>query len=80
MAENSGYSAIDTVSTLSMIHDNEGGISYGIDGSGFGIGNMKKQKIFEAFASKQHQIQTATQMANSILRIDDMIDLKKKDI
>lgn len=80
LAENSGYSAIDTVSTLSMIHDNEGGISYGIDGSGFGIGNMKKQKIFETFASKQHQIQTATQMANSILRIDDMIDLKKKDI
>ena len=37
------------------------------------IDNMIKLRIFETLLSKQQQLQIATQMANAILKIDDII-------
>jgi len=77
LAENAGYSSIEILSNLFTRQISEKNIHLGIDSNGNGIDDMNKQNIYETLISKQQQIQTATQMANTILRIDDIISLEK---
>jgi len=77
LAENAGYSSIEILSNLFTRQISEKNIHLGIDSNGNGIDDMNKQNIYETLISKQQQIQTATQMANTILRIDDIISLER---
>jgi len=75
LAENSGYSPIETVSTLQTQQLGYKNPKLGIDCFGNKITDLSREKIFETLVSKQQQLQIATQMANTILRIDDIFKL-----
>ena len=49
--------------------------NFGINCQKGNIDNMIKLRVFETLLSKQQQLQVATQMANAILRIDDIINI-----
>ncbi|AFP65453.1 t-complex protein1, epsilon-SU (nucleomorph) [Chroomonas mesostigmatica CCMP1168] len=80
LAENAGYFPIESLSQLQIRQKKERNPFLGIDCFGNGISNMENQKVFETLLSKQQQIQMATQIANSILRIDDVININPIEI
>jgi T-complex protein 1 subunit epsilon len=75
LAENAGYFSIETISQLQNRQQKEKNPYLGIECSGNGVSNMQKLKVFESLISKQQQIQMAVQIANGILRIDDIIKI-----
>lgn len=73
LAENSGYSPIEYVSQVREQQIKEGCPYIGVDANALGTTNMFEQGIFEAAASKKHQLELATQVVKMILKIDDVI-------
>lgn len=75
LAENSGYDPVKSVSSLENQQRTSKNFNLGINCEKGTIDNMIKLRIFETLANKQQQLQVATQMANAILRIDDVINI-----
>jgi len=75
LAENSGYDPVKSISSLENQQRTSKNFNLGINCEKGTIDNMIKLRIFETLANKQQQLQVATQMANAILRIDDVINI-----
>nr|UXY87332.1 T-complex protein1, epsilon-SU [Cryptomonas sp.] len=79
LAENAGYSSIETIYQITNKQINEKNAVFGVDCTGKVVGNMKEQKVFETLLSKQQQIQMSVQIASAVLRIDDIIEVEKQN-
>lgn len=73
LAANSGLSAIQEVQKVKAMQQQDDYPYYGIDCMQTGTNDMKRQQVWEPFASKQQQIMLATQVVKMILKIDDVI-------
>merc|ERR1712072_1140335 len=73
LAENSGFSPIETVSSVRSRQVAEGNPHIGIDCMEKGTDDMKEQFVFETLIGKIQQFRLATQVVRMILKIDDVI-------
>lgn len=73
LAENSGLSPINEVTTVKSRQLAEGNPRLGIDCNQLGTNDMKEHLVFETLIGKMQQIQLATQVVKMILKIDDVI-------
>jgi T-complex protein 1 subunit beta len=72
IAENGGYDSSELVSNLRAAHaagDSEAGLNM-TNGT---VGNMREMGIVESFKLKQHVLMAASEAAEMILRVDDII-------
>ncbi|MEM2098955.1 MAG: thermosome subunit beta [Candidatus Bathyarchaeia archaeon] len=76
LAENAGLDPIDIMVALRAEHERENGCYFGIDVNTGKIRNMLDLKIVEPLRVKQQVIKSATEAANMILKIDDLIAAK----
>ncbi|XP_022193311.1 T-complex protein 1 subunit epsilon [Nilaparvata lugens] len=72
LAENSGWSSIDTLTEVKALQTEHNDPSLGIDCMLKGTYNMKEQNVIETLQSKKQQIMLATQLVKMILKIDDI--------
>lgn len=75
LAENAGMDPIDILIDLRSSHKN-GMMYHGVDVINGKVTDMKKQKVFEPVRVDKQAIQSATDAAVMILRIDDVIAAK----
>ncbi|PPQ98743.1 T-complex protein [Panaeolus cyanescens] len=73
LAENSGLSPIDTLTAVRSDQIKDKNPRLGIDCSGHGQNDMKKQFVYDPLISKRQQYLLATQLVRAILKIDDVI-------
>ncbi len=78
LAENTGMDAIDTLVALRSKHSAAGNASWGIDVYAGKIADVKAVGVLEPAKVKKQAIQSASEAARMILRIDDMISSKAK--
>jgi thermosome len=76
LAESAGMDAIDTLVQLRSRHRSKDGGVHGVDILKNNIGDMSKQGVFEPLKVKQQAIYSASEAAEIILRIDDIISSK----
>ncbi len=76
LAENAGLDPIDILVELRAKHE-EGKISYGIDVFDGNVKDMEKMGVIEPLKIKEQAIASASEAAEMILRIDDVIAAKK---
>ncbi len=77
LAENAGLDGIDTLIDLKKTHGGKKkNINYGIDVFTGKVSDMVKLKILEPLRVKTQAIESATEVATMILRIDDVIAAK----
>merc|ERR1719430_39554 len=72
LAENSGLSAIHTLTEVKSRQIKEKNPALGIDCSDRDTSDMKVQNVIETLHSKKQQIMLATQLVKMILKIDDV--------
>jgi len=78
LAENAGLDPIDLIIKLKTSHESKSDAAYqGIDLSTGEPANMLKLKVIEPLRVKTQAIESATEVAGMILRIDDVIASKK---
>ncbi len=78
LAENAGLDSIDVLIKLKAAHEGKKGNKYaGIDVFSGDVKDMKKAKILEPLRVKKQALESAAEVANMILRIDDVIASKK---
>jgi len=74
IAENAGIDSIDTIIKLKAAHEkNKDGKYFGLDLSTGEAADMLKKNVVEPLRVKTQAITSATEVANMILRIDDVI-------
>merc|ERR1711865_29344 len=73
LAENSGFSPIETVASVRSRQVAEGNPHFGVDCMEKGTDDMKEQFVFETLIGKIQQFRLATQVVRMILKIDDVI-------
>ncbi len=73
LAETAGLDQIDTLVELRSKHNGKEGRYFGVDVIDSKIGNMKTKKVIEPLAVKTQAITSAGEVAEMILRIDDII-------
>jgi len=73
LAENSGFSPVQTLSEMKATQIKTGNSRIGVDCLQRGEMDMKRQNVFETLIGKQQQIQLATQLVKMILKIDDIM-------
>ncbi|KAG1805939.1 chaperonin Cpn60/TCP-1 family [Suillus subaureus] len=73
LAENSGLSPIETLTEVKSRQVTEKNSRLGIDCSGRGENDMKKQFVYDPLISKRQQYLLATQLVRAVLKIDDVI-------
>ncbi len=79
LAETAGMDPIDTVVRLRSKHANESdGKYWGVDVFAADIANMKERNVIEPVKVKKQAIQSASEAARLILKIDDIIAASKK--
>jgi chaperonin GroEL (HSP60 family) len=78
LAENSGMDSIDTRVLLRSKHKAKGGEVYGVDVLKGGVGDMAKLGVVEPTRVIEQAIKSASEAAEIVLRIDDMISGKGK--
>jgi thermosome len=78
LAESAGMDAIDTLVQLRSKHKSKEGSSYGVDIFSSTVGDMAKRGIFEPLKVKTQAISSASEAAEIILRIDDMISARSR--
>ena len=78
LAESAGMDAIDTLVSLRTAHEKEGSEATGIEVHKAEISDMKKLGVIEPAKVKKQAIASASEAAEMILRIDDMISSKGK--
>ncbi|PWN32467.1 putative t-complex-type molecular chaperone, epsilon subunit [Meira miltonrushii] len=74
LAENSGYSPIETLAEVKSRQINEDDPKLGIDCMGTGDNDMKRCRVFDPLVSKRQQLLLANQLCRAVLRIDDVIE------
>ena len=77
LAENAGLDAINVLIKLRSEHEGKKKKYSGIDVFSGNVKDMNKEKIIEPMRVKTQAIEAATEVANMILRIDDVIAAKK---
>ena len=78
LAENAGMDSIDIIMKLKAEH--QAGKKYsGVDVLGGGIADMVEKKVIEPLRVKKQAIESATEVATMILRIDDVIAAKREE-
>ncbi len=78
LAESAGMDSIDTLVQLRNKHKNKQGRVYGVDIYHDTISDMEKAGVIEPLKVKQQAISSASEAAEIILRIDDMISSKSR--
>jgi thermosome len=78
LAENSGMDPIDILVGLRNQHKKKEGKVYGVDVNRNVMGDMAKAGVFEPTKLKEQAIDSASEAAEMILRIDDIISSKGK--
>ncbi len=78
LSESAGMDAIDTLVQLRSKHKGQGGDVYGVDIMKNAIGDMARLGVYEPMLVKQQALLSASEAAEIILRIDDMISSKSK--
>ncbi len=73
LAESAGLDAIDTIVALRTKHQDQSNKGYGVDVINSTIADMKKKRVIEPIAIKTQAVLSATEVAEMILRIDDII-------
>ena len=76
LAENAGMDPIDIIADLEKEHENNN-IFMGVDVINKGIFDANINKIFEPQKTKTRAIESATEVANMVLRVDDVIAIVK---
>lgn len=72
VADNGGYDAAELVTELQAAHA-AGNATFGLDMDKGCIGDMKALGVRESFASKLNVVMSASEAAEMILRVDDII-------
>lgn len=78
LAESAGMDAIDTLVQLRSKHKTKEGSQYGVDIFKNTVGDVSKLGVFEPMAITKQVISSASEAAEIILRIDDMISSRGK--
>ncbi len=78
LSESAGMDAIDTLVQLRNKHKTKSGETFGVDIFRNSVGDMEKSGIFEPLKVKTQAITSASEAAEIILRIDDMISSRGK--
>lgn len=74
LAENAGKNPLQTISIIEEYQIKQNNPNFGVGNLKNHVLDMKKKKIYETVLGKQQQFLAATQMACSILRIDEIIN------
>ena len=78
LAENAGMNSIDILIELKNAHNNKkGGKNFGVNVLENRVSDMIAAKVLEPLRVKTQAVQSATEVASMILRIDDVIASKK---
>ena len=78
LAENAGMDSIDVLIELKNAHNNKkGGKNFGVNVLENKVSDMISAKVIEPLRVKTQAIQSATEVASMILRIDDVIASKR---
>ncbi|MCQ2079060.1 MAG: thermosome subunit, partial [archaeon] len=75
--ENAGLDPIDVIIKLKHAHTGADGIYMGIDLDSGEAANMKAKDVIEPLRVKTQAVNSATEVANMILRIDDVIAARR---
>ncbi|MDE1833491.1 MAG: TCP-1/cpn60 chaperonin family protein [Candidatus Micrarchaeota archaeon] len=78
LSESAGMDAIDTLVQLRNKHKSKSGGVYGVDIFSNTVNDMQKLGVYEPMKVKQQAISSASEAAEIILRIDDMISARGK--
>lgn len=78
LSESAGMDAIDTLVQLRSKHKSKEGRIFGVDIFKNTVGDMSKNGVFEPMKIKSQAIDSASEAAEIILRIDDMISSRSK--
>ncbi|MFA5106666.1 MAG: thermosome subunit beta [Candidatus Micrarchaeia archaeon] len=78
LAESTGADAIDMLVSLRSKHKSAEGSHFGVNVYTGAIADMKKEGVFEPAKVKKQAIQSGSEAARMLLRIDDMISSKGK--
>ncbi|MEM3369590.1 MAG: thermosome subunit beta [Candidatus Micrarchaeia archaeon] len=78
LAESAGMDAIDTLVSLRSKHNNKDGLVYGVNVYDGKIDSMEKLGVIEPAKVKEQAIMSASEAAEMLLRISDMISAKPK--
>ncbi len=78
LSESAGMDAIDTLVQLRSRHRSKEGANTGVDIFKNSIGDMNKLGVYEPLRIKEQAIYSASEAAEIILRIDDMISSRSK--
>ncbi len=78
LAENAGLDSIDIIAELKTRHEKKE-ISAGIDGIKGKVGDLAKGNVWEPLVVKRQAIKSASEVAQMLLRIDDVIASKGMD-
>lgn len=73
LSENAGLDGIDVLMELNSAHEKDDKINYGINLEKEEASDMIDDKIIEPFRVKKQAIQSATEVTDMILRIDDVV-------
>lgn len=77
LAENAGFDSIDMLIKLRSAHEGKKQKTAGIDVDSGKVSDMAKINVIEPLRVKTQAIESATDVANMILRIDDVIAARK---
>jgi thermosome len=77
LAENAGLDAINVLIKLRSEHEGKKRKAAGVDPFSGNVKDMNKENVIEPMRVKTQAIEAATEVANMILRIDDVIAAKK---
>ena len=77
LAENAGMDSIDVLIELKNAHTKKAGKNFGVNVLQNKVSDMLDAKVIEPLRVKTQAIQSATEVASMILRIDDVIASKK---
>mgnify|MGYP001141542853 CR=1 FL=1 len=80
LAESAGMDAIDTLVSLRSKHNTEDGVVYGVNVYDGKIDDMEKLGVIEPAKVKEQAIISASEAAEMLLRISDMISAKPKSM
>jgi thermosome len=78
LAENAGLDPIDIIADLKAQHE-EGKATAGVDGIKGKVGNLAKANVWEPLVVKRQAVKSASEVAQMLLRIDDVIATKGMD-
>jgi chaperonin GroEL (HSP60 family) len=79
LAENAGLNMIDTIIELKSAHEGKRGANMGIDVFTGKPSDMRKANVIEPLRVKTQAIESATEAATMILRIDDVIASRRTE-